>query len=371
MKFLKLSVLISTSLYSTIGNSANWNICDGSIVKVGTTDRKWCASTVSYPASGAFRSTLGTVFSRWNTVQAKSLGVFDTTACTFSTSNSDGLSSTWFTSSMPTGFTTNPAVALTRTFPSPLCNRISESDLIFNSATGFVWNAGEDMMVTPFSTYTTLPFYSVAMHEIGHGIGLNHENCWLNLMGNDRQNVTFIGTTTDYQPGEDATVGAQIIYGGTGSGADVGVSIFVYSSAATGTSDYSQSPEGVVTTTAGGAITSNVNTVTPGPKRRYTVTRGNSYRFPITIENRGDTSPGVSNIDGRVSTDIYISTSDTYAGGWSTTQTGDQPNSTYLDVTIPLSAPTGTAYVGFTIAPASTSDTNYWNNSTYYAVTVN
>ncbi|RYZ85351.1 MAG: matrixin family metalloprotease, partial [Proteobacteria bacterium] len=344
---------------------------NGNIIKQPTNILVFCGSTVAFPSGGTYRNSYVDAMSRWNAVQNVQISLA-APGCSFASSITDNLSSTWFTSSMPSGSET--ATATSRPQWSETTCRYTTNDIVFNNA--YTWNSSEDMRHIPFNNDSDLPFYSVALHEMGHALGLKHEERGWNIMGIDQSFVTYAGSTTDYRPGENATAGAVGSYGESGTASDVGVSIWRYDAAATGSSMYSNHKEGSIRNPSTSAATSsNANTIIPGPNRRFILNRGNTYRIELTFETIGPSTPSWISIDGYLSSDFYFGSGDSFLGGWTiASPTRDWPTETYVDITVPSTAATGTAYIGFnigcTIVGSICTDTNYWNNSTYYAVTI-
>ncbi len=218
----------------------------------------------------------------------------------------------------------------------------------------------------------------------------------MNTMGFAQSYVTFVGRTTDYRPGTNTADGARVIYGGKNQAdlrPDVGVTTYRFDPVLTN-SDYSSHSEGKIlnpaTNSETGSYTTNNNQ--PGPRLRYFLKRGQTYRIQVTLENLGNISPVSMSIYGWLSTDINITSSDFLVGSWGATSSSNPaffsdsisiidparnqwPWETYLDMTIPTNAPTGESYLGVSVTctmlyGSACNDFNAWNNSTYYAVNI-
>ena len=180
----------------------------------------------------------------------------------------------------------------------------TEADVIFD--------AGE-----PYSPFTdssgkwgygggNRPFVTTAIHELGHALGLGHENRTYNIMGND---WTHVGANWNYiteYAGEDATRGLLYLYGPSGQqpSSDVGVTHWKHSGA-----------KGEYSTHAPTEIYDlNMNTVaweTSQGFRRYHVKAGQTYNVEFTIENNGKDTLYYVKTGYYVSTNNLITTSDT------------------------------------------------------------
>jgi hypothetical protein len=124
--------------------------------------------------------------------------------------------------------------ALALTFPSDDCgdwgfgdgnSEIEEMDVVF--ACDFAWDCAASFPNAVRWFYGTnsnsleryggnqTPFRPVAMHELGHALGLAHENDEYNVMGLATTHIHVYGNTATAYLGEDASLGVVRLYGST------------------------------------------------------------------------------------------------------------------------------------------------------------
>ncbi|HMV68045.1 MAG TPA: matrixin family metalloprotease [Myxococcota bacterium] len=107
---------------------------------------------------------------------------------------------------------------------------ISEADIVFDATQA--WTLTKDT-ATHFS-YTnggSRPFLCTALHEMGHAMGLDHENDRYNIMGTDFTFVSTNSNTFECEIGADAMAGLTSMYSVETPGFDYGVSHWRYTGA--------------------------------------------------------------------------------------------------------------------------------------------
>jgi Big-like domain-containing protein/List-Bact-rpt repeat protein len=115
----------------------------------------------------------------------------------------------------------------TRNFDFDTC-KIAEIDVKFNP--NVIFTSNESAQHLPYlegSSPLPYPFLSVALHELGHVLGLDHYDRTYNIMGESHTHVNRNGDKTYYGPGADGAAGVRNLFGDNGS-FDLGASIFVY-----------------------------------------------------------------------------------------------------------------------------------------------
>ena len=168
----------------------------------------WRAGNNSFPSGSIRRTALHTANQRWN----ETPGVF-----TFSVSKwgdkhvgrGNDQNEIWFsTNSGLLG--TDPAVCFTQIVCSPFSDEITEADIVFNA--NVPWSYSTDRRhLGPYGGLGR-PWGTTAIHEMGHALGLKHEDDTYNVMGDDRNHIHVNSKTVRPYAGEDAANGAFHLY---------------------------------------------------------------------------------------------------------------------------------------------------------------
>jgi hypothetical protein len=329
------------------------------------------ASSVSFPSGSSYRTALGTVEDRFFNNPSKcwiNMSYGDT-----SVGIDNGQNEVWFSSN------DDYLPALTASWRNG-SGEIVEADVIFFNGDLIdddpddwqeYWTTSMSKSVVAGYDdgadevrYRT--FESSCLHEFGHVAGLQHEDDEYNLMGQSWTHIYCNGSTCRSGVGEDYSDGLVDIYGrATGSFEDVGVTLFRHLGSSDG---YSTHAFNKMYSSSGGSLSSDLY----GNQRRYSVTRGSSYRVYFTYENNGETSHTVSAAF-YISLDSTIDTSDTRIATKSMTLGRNDPYTTYATVTIPSDLISGnTLYLGVIIDYNNTlSEVDGSNNAAYHIIKVN
>jgi hypothetical protein len=100
---------------------------------------------------------------------------------------------------------------------------IDETDIAFNTNAG--WNTGAFNYSNLGSPYD---FEQVAEHELGHALGLNHEDRWMALMNSYYPNGGPLGYYKEHNPNGDDRGGVRFLYPDGTSEVDVAGSAFKF-----------------------------------------------------------------------------------------------------------------------------------------------
>ncbi len=248
------------------------------------------------------------------------------------------------------------------------CGRTVETDIIFhnNIPNGGYLNVMTDK--TQFRGYgkERRTFESTAIHELGHALGLGHENRYYNIMGND---YTHLHTTGDNAlrsyAGEDATSGLIKLYGSS-TRQDLSVAQW----RRTGSSgQYSSHSRTRLLDTSGTELPATKvqsSCTRPYCEMRHDVELGQTIQFEMTLENNGTHSQTVQ-LGYYISTNGSITNTDTLIGTDTVTVTRDKPDTVKKTVTIPATlSPHTNYYLGVIIDNAGAVSEWVENNNSAY-----
>ena len=211
------------------------------------------------------------------------------------------------------------------------------------------------------------PLQTAAIHELGHGVILNHVNTEYNVMGFDFEHISVNGAAARAYLGEDAADGTAFIYGlQTQLLQDLGVVHWKYASAS---DEYSNHTKTRLYNSAG-SVLSNFH---DGSEVRYRVDRDQRVRAEFTYENNGASTQTGIQIGFYISTDATITTLDRRIGGTTLTLSPDDVFTLKALMRIPGDLIIGRDYwLGAIIdETGSIAEMAEWNNATYLPIRVN
>ena len=178
-----------------------------------------------------------------------------------------------------------------------------EADIILADWDDY-WTTSHDPSLNFAYGGPRMPMQTAMLHELGHALGLLHEDDEYNVMGTDWNHVNAHADATHYYAGEDACDGAVSLYGLDSSHReDVSVTHWRYRDS---DGEYSVHYRTRVYKTDG--TEAEVVTGSVRDDRTYYVTMGHHVRVQFTYENSGasDQSPLVK---------YYLSTDDAWDTG--------------------------------------------------------
>lgn len=334
MTLFRTRGLYLAALFAVLAGSANassWRTCNGNPIKWNGSRANMYISTTSFPAGSTWDSRLQNAMWHWNNVKGSGFNFYVGRDTDGKHSRTNGVNEIYF-SSADTGSAL--AVTLTRYHCYWLFGwnyGTDETDIAFN--TNYSWSTGALNYSSLGSPYS---FEGVALHELGHSLGLGHEDRWMATMNSYYPNSGPFGYYKEWDPSGDDRTGARILYpDGTGE-TDVAGSAFRRTG--TGTSSTVTSPASAA--------------------------RGSYATLQFTFSNLS-TATKTFNIGFYLSSNDFISTSDrllgTNTGAWgSAGATGTFTRTLY----IPTNITPGTYYLGFLIDPTNAmGEANESNNS--------
>ena len=211
------------------------------------------------------------------------------------------------------------------------------------------------------------PFISTAIHELGHALGLDHEDDEYNMMGTSYTHLGCNAGTLIFGPGEDASDGAVFLYGLYSEDyEDVGVTHWKY--LGRDGHGYSTHTRTVVKNSSGTTLAVHAGTE---DDPCYEVTSGQIVKVEFTLENNGKhtQSPLVGYY---LSSNNNISTHDTLLATRTPTIGRNSVYTTDYTVTLPGTLISGhTYYLGIIMDKDDTiSEVREGNNATYVGIYV-
>jgi PKD repeat protein len=292
----------------------DYDHCFGSKITWG---REWI---IMYPTAVSFdisRPALDRAFDSWNAAPGMNFLFFSQYDFATTTTSGDGKNALAFTADWRWGDAI--AVALTR----HNCANLTEADILFD------WHESWTYDTYAYSPPPAArPFYltMVALHELGHAKGLNHQLSAIATMNNRYPMAGTFGNDNLFQPHADDVYGSRVGYG-TCCGTERDVAATPYTSTA-----------------------SDSTNLIPAPGTAY---RGQTTSFRFTIENKGTVSENPVRVQFYMSQDRWIDTWDTLVGA-ATFSLGQGASTTYTAyVNVPASLQPGTYYFGWIVDPLS------------------
>ena len=358
MKIKTYSTLLGALLLSALvqdATASTWQMCGGTKVKWPSESVNLRASSVGFPVGSSWANALQSVVTRW-TNTASDMD-YSLTLNEPGVALGNGQNEVWWTDSLG-------APAICYTWWNGSCQLV-EADVVFLNTVSYTTSTTKGNL-SPYGG-PSRPFQTTAMHELGHAQGLGHTSDTYSIMGQDWDHIHANGDTATAYPGEDAVAGSVDVYGYTsGSHEDLGVAHWKHSGAS---GAYSTHTRTGLFRTNGASYLTEAGMDEP----TFKVAHGDVVRLEMSFENMGKTTQTV-NVGYYVSTNNYISTSDTFLGSQAMTL---GLNTVYTIQSTNLSIPgwlTGgqVYYLGAIIDyDSAVSEAYTSNNATYTAIKVN
>jgi hypothetical protein len=300
----------------------SWSTCDGSRLKWNSAWTNMYISTTSFPAGTTWDSRLQNAMWHWNNVKNSRFNFYVGRDTDGTWSSGNGKNEVVLGTIDGAGGTLAVTKSRWKCYWAPLqgweFGRI-EADIVFDVAEP--WTTGT-IGYTNYSTY--INFESTALHELGHALGLGHEDRVMATMNSKYPGGGTLGHWKEWDPLPDDRQGIRYLYGGDGT-TEIDIAVSAFKRTGTGTS-------GLVTTPLSAA-------------------RGSTVTFEYSLANQSTSAPAYD-VGFYLSADSYISTSDTYLSGTYVSGGSASYMVTWTStLTIPSWVQPGTYYLGVIADP--------------------
>jgi len=321
------------SLAPSAAQAYSWSTCWDRTVKWNRGWNTMALTAITIPPGSDWDVRYQNAMWHWNNVKGSSFTYYYSRAGN-TVSLGNGVSEVYGTD-LGTGGT----LGVTRTRYH--CNRtwffdwsysigIDETDMAFN--TRVLWSLGP---LNYGNLGSPISFESVALHELGHALGLGHEDRRLATMNSYYPNSGPLGHYKEWDPLGDDRLGARYLYPDGTTETDVAGSVFRW--VGSGSSGLVYAPQ--------------------------TARRGDTVTLQYTVQNL---STSARNFDAGfyLSTNDYISTSDTLLGTSGFSAPAGSYGTFYRTLTIPTNIAPGAYWLGFLVDRNNAiSESNEYNNN--------
>jgi hypothetical protein len=329
-----LSLVLAAALLlagASAASAYSWRTCGGGKQTWSGSRANMYISTTSFPPGSSWDGRLQNAMWHWNNVKGSGFNFWVGRDTDGTHRLGNGRNEIYLEN--------NSGSALAVTYTRTRCywffgwhRGIKETDIGYN--VNYSWSTGSYSYANP--TGSPFNFESVSLHELGHSLGLLHENRRMATMNSFYPNSGPLGYYKQWDPYADDRQGARFLYPDSTTEVDVAGSPLRRT----------------------GSGTSN-RVTSPGA-----AARGSWVTIQFTFSNLS-TSTRSFNIGFYLSTNSYISTFDTLLGrNWGAWGTAGFTGTFSRTLWIPSWVAPGTYYLGFLLDdPAALAEANEVNNN--------
>ncbi|MGH9159314.1 MAG: matrixin family metalloprotease [Vicinamibacteraceae bacterium] len=317
-------------LSASVSHAYSYSTCDGNPIRWNGSWANMYISTTSFPAGGSGDAGIQNAMWHWNNVKGSGFNFYVGRDTDGTHDDDNGQNEVYYDTSL-----SGSTLAVTRTryhcyWAFGWNYGIDETDIGFNNNIAWTTSAFDyGSLGSPFS------LESVALHELGHALGLLHEDRWMATMNSYYPNSGPLGYDKEWDPLADDRLAGRVIYPDNTTEVDVAGSAFMRTGSGT---------SGLVSSTLSAA-------------------RGSNVTIDVTFSNQS-TSTQTFDINFYLSTNSLPSAADIYLGsnyGASGSQGAQLTFSRTL--TIPSSVAPGTYYLGYVIDPSNALSEDHESNN--------
>lgn len=274
------SFTVALLIWSDAAYGYAWQTCSGNKIRYGNQWANMYISTTSFPQGSSWDARLQNAMWHWNNVKGSTWDFYVGRDTDGSHDTSNDRNEVYLDNSLSL-----PTLAITRTryhcyWLFGWHYGLDETDIGFNN--NISWSLGA---INYSNLGSPQSFESVALHELGHALGLDHEDRWMATLNSFYPNSGPAGHWKEWDPLPDDRAGVRFLYPDSTAETDLAGSAFRRTGS--GSSGLAASPSSAF--------------------------RGTNVTFQITFHNMS-TSAQTFNIGFYLSTNDYISTGDRLLG---------------------------------------------------------
>ncbi|MBW8015538.1 MAG: matrixin family metalloprotease [Planctomycetes bacterium] len=336
-----LMVLVIIASLTFVENAPGYGYRKGNGTKIKWEGEniRWRAASNSFPGGSSYRTALNRAISRWN----QAPGEFHFKSVTWGDTNierKNKQTEIWFSDTLGSGSATCYTWLKWRWGKATIKEADIALDVDVPWSTSTI-QSNKDVAGSEVESYqgkayggNRRTFVTTALHEMGHAMGLQHENRRLNIMGSDTSHLHANNKRIRAYVGEDAGNGEVYLYGRTDTilKNDLSVSHWKFWKAGGTDNEYSQH-----------IFTKIYHISTGNPVyskwyegvKRYRVKKGTTYHVQFTYENNGYYTQNGVNIGFYISKNRNITTLDERFATRTMNLTRNRPYTKKLTLTIP------------------------------------